>query len=93
MRITRLGRTAFYFYSVITVRTGCIPFFKWWQREDKKEASTTDNKVKDPFCPFSFLEILEYAEKIGIDVTNEPHLLYIAKEGVLQELPPQWKPW
>jgi hypothetical protein len=43
---------------------------------------------------FSFLsEILEYAEKIGIDLQNEPHLLYIAKEGVLQELPPQWKPW
>ncbi len=36
---------------------------------------------------------MEYAEKIGIDVKNEPDLLYLAKEGVLQELPPQWKPW
>jgi len=45
------------------------------------------------FCTSYIPEVLEYAEKIGIDVTNEPHLLYIAKEGVLQELPPQWKPW
>ena len=28
MRITRLGRTALYCYSVITVGTGCILFFK-----------------------------------------------------------------
>jgi hypothetical protein len=42
---------------------------------------------------FCVPEILEYAEKIGIDIKSEPHLLYLAKEGVLQELPPQWKPW
>jgi hypothetical protein len=49
-------------------------------------------KKKYYFNP-CFSEILEYAEKIGIDVANEPELLYIAKEGVLQELPPKWKPW
>ena len=27
--ISRLGRTAFYCYSVITVVIGCIPFFNW----------------------------------------------------------------
>ena len=40
-----------------------------------------------------FTEITEYAKKIGIDVVNEKHLLDIAKEGILQKLPPEWKPW
>ena len=40
-----------------------------------------------------FLEITEYAKKIGIDVTNEKHLLYIAQEGIVKQLPPEWKPW
>ena len=38
-------------------------------------------------------EITEYAKKIGIDVTNEEYLLDIAKEGIVQKLPPEWKPW
>ena len=36
--MTRLGRTALFCYSVITLVTGCIPLFKWeewWQRADK----------------------------------------------------------
>lgn len=39
------------------------------------------------------LELLEYAEKIGIDISKEKHLLYIAREGLLAELPNGWKPW
>ena len=38
-------------------------------------------------------EITEYAKKIGIDVINEEYLLDIAKEGIVQKLPPEWKPW
>ena len=30
--ITRLGRTALYFYSVITVIKDCFPFFKWEEK-------------------------------------------------------------
>ncbi|UJR33878.1 hypothetical protein I4U23_021299 [Adineta vaga] len=37
-------------------------------------------------------EIREYAIYIGIDPDNEPHLLSLAKEGILKPLPPGWKP-
>ena len=40
----------------------------------------------------SVLELLEYAVKIGIDIDKEKHLLYIAREGLLAELPNGWKP-
>ena len=42
---------------------------------------------------YYFTEILEYAAKIGIDPDAEPHLLNLAKEGILRELPAEWKPW
>jgi len=36
-------------------------------------------------------EVREYAEFLGIDVDKEPHLLYIAREGVAAPVPPPWK--
>ena len=42
-----------------------------------------------PFLP----EVFEYARKIGINPEKEPHLLYLAKEGLIRELPGVWKPW
>ena len=44
-------------------------------------------------CNDNCLELREYATKLGIDVETEKHLLYIAREGLLAELPPGWKPW
>lgn len=40
----------------------------------------------------SILEIREYASVIGIDPVTEPHLLWIAREGISAPLPPKWKP-
>lgn len=40
-----------------------------------------------------FTEIREYASKIGIDPDKEPHLLYIARDGLMQALPPNWAVW
>ncbi|XP_059087938.1 centrosomal protein of 164 kDa-like isoform X2 [Tigriopus californicus] len=37
-------------------------------------------------------EVQEYAHRLGIDVNTEPQLLDIAKQGLLTELPPHWKP-
>ncbi|XP_040568641.1 uncharacterized protein Cep164 [Lepeophtheirus salmonis] len=37
-------------------------------------------------------DIREYARKIGINVEEEKNLLFIAKEGLQKELPPEWKP-
>ncbi|CAB4030102.1 Centrosomal of 164 kDa [Paramuricea clavata] len=37
-------------------------------------------------------EIFEYAEAIGIDPTKEKELLWIAREGIVAPLPPNWKP-
>ncbi|GAB0098964.1 uncharacterized protein DMENIID0001_147770 [Sergentomyia squamirostris] len=37
-------------------------------------------------------EIVDYARKIGIDPEKEPHLLPIARDGLLQTLPYDWQP-
>ncbi|XP_013881469.1 centrosomal protein of 164 kDa isoform X2 [Austrofundulus limnaeus] len=37
-------------------------------------------------------EIQEYAREIGIDPDNEPELMWLAREGVVAPLPPEWKP-
>ena len=39
------------------------------------------------------VELLEYAVRLGIDVNTEKHLLHIAREGLLAELPAGWRPW
>lgn len=41
----------------------------------------------------SFAEINDYATLIGIDPSKEPHLLYLAKEGLMAALPSEWKIW
>ena len=40
-----------------------------------------------------FIEILDYAVKIGIDLETEKHLLPIAQDGLMCALPEGWKPW
>ncbi|KAL0972763.1 hypothetical protein UPYG_G00194470 [Umbra pygmaea] len=37
-------------------------------------------------------EIYEYAREIGIDPDQEPELLWLAREGIVAPLPPEWKP-
>ncbi|XP_056013456.1 LOW QUALITY PROTEIN: trichohyalin-like [Ostrea edulis] len=37
-------------------------------------------------------EIYEYAQIIGIDPKTEPHLIYIAREGISAPLPDHWRP-
>ncbi|KAL7825377.1 hypothetical protein AOLI_G00325840 [Acnodon oligacanthus] len=37
-------------------------------------------------------EIHEYAREIGIDPDREPELLWLAREGIVAPLPPEWKP-
>ncbi|KAK2912763.1 centrosomal protein of 164 kDa-like isoform X2 [Channa argus] len=37
-------------------------------------------------------EVQEYARQIGIDPDNEPELLWLAREGIVVPLPPEWKP-
>lgn len=37
-------------------------------------------------------EIFEYAQSIGIDPIREKDLLFIAREGIVAPLPPDWKP-
>lgn len=45
------------------------------------------------FFSFIFLEINDYAILLGIDPVKETHLLYLAKEGLMQALPDDWKIW
>ncbi|KAM9317883.1 uncharacterized protein cep164 isoform 1-T2 [Pholidichthys leucotaenia] len=37
-------------------------------------------------------EIQEYAREIGIDPDNELELMWLAREGIVAPLPPEWKP-
>ena len=37
-------------------------------------------------------EIEEYAKYLGMDLANDRHLFYIAKEGLKAPLPGPWKP-
>uniref|UniRef100_A0A8C9S316 Centrosomal protein of 164 kDa n=1 Tax=Scleropages formosus TaxID=113540 RepID=A0A8C9S316_SCLFO len=37
-------------------------------------------------------DIQEYAREIGIDPDREPELLWLAREGIVAPLPPEWKP-
>ncbi len=39
------------------------------------------------------LDIEEYAKRIGINISSEPELLYLAREGLRASLPDGWKPW
>merc|ERR1719343_120499 len=36
-------------------------------------------------------EVREYAEFLGIDIDKEPHLEWIARQGVVAPVPPPWK--
>jgi centrosomal protein CEP164 len=37
-------------------------------------------------------EIEEYAKWLGIDLENDTHLFWVAKQGLKAPLPPEWKP-
>mmetsp|Transcript_45367 Transcript_45367/g.125907 ORF Transcript_45367/g.125907 Transcript_45367/m.125907 type:complete len:616 (+) Transcript_45367:1-1848(+) len=46
-----------------------------------------ENEHREP----SEEEVCEYADYLGIDLKNEPHLRWIACEGVVAPVPPPWK--
>ncbi|XP_030569641.1 centrosomal protein of 164 kDa [Drosophila novamexicana] len=54
-------------------------------------ASVICEEVFDEACLPSSEEINDYASLIGIEPSKEPHLLYLAKEGLMAALPPEWK--
>ncbi|XP_054251528.1 centrosomal protein of 164 kDa [Indicator indicator] len=37
-------------------------------------------------------EVLNFAREIGIDPEKEPELIWLAREGIMAPLPPDWKP-
>ncbi|XP_069732483.1 centrosomal protein of 164 kDa isoform X2 [Phaenicophaeus curvirostris] len=47
--------------------------------------------VDETYVP-SEQEVLDYAQGIGIDPEKEPELLWLAREGIMAVLPPEWKP-
>lgn len=46
-----------------------------------------------PVSSSVFLEIQDFAREIGIDPEKEPELIWLAREGIVAPLPPEWKPW
>eukprot|EP00158_Paraphelidium_tribonemae_P008124 Partr_v1_DN28479_c1_g1_i3_m41431 putative Centrosomal protein 164kDa len=57
-----------------------------------QESVVLDEEIDPQYEPTQE-EILEYADFIGLDPASEPHLLWIAKEGLMAPLPADWKPW
>ncbi len=60
------------------------------------EPETNDQPAVDAAAESNFEQdyldaVLNYAILIGIDATNEPHLLHIAEEGLGAPLPPEWQ--
>ncbi|KAF6779675.1 hypothetical protein AHF37_00828 [Paragonimus kellicotti] len=49
-------------------------------------------ELHDPSYRPTENEVLDYARVIGIDPSNEPHLLHFAREGLTAPLPIDWKP-
>jgi centrosomal protein CEP164 len=54
-------------------------------------SSVTVLEPADDLSEPSLDQIIEYAEFIGIDPDLEPHLMWIAREGVMSPVPPPWK--
>lgn len=50
------------------------------------------NEIFDEFSFPSNEEVVDYATRIGIDPNREPHLLFLAREGLMKPLPDHWKP-
>nr|CAD7411663.1 unnamed protein product [Timema cristinae] len=61
--------------------------------EHQSNVSQSDTtSIKSLRINTSRLEVKQYAWKIGINPDTERHLLHYAKEGLMQALPPGWKP-
>eukprot|EP00960_Hanusia_phi_P054630 762723-Hanusia_phi.AAC.8 len=56
----------------------------------ESEGSVVMAEILRDFEP-SEEEILEYAQWLGIDVSKEKELLWIAREGIKAPLPPDWR--
>ena len=59
---------------------------------DDGTVSMVLDDVVDPDYEPSETELKEYAEWLGIDVSTEPMLMWIAREGLKAPLPKEWKP-
>jgi len=53
----------------------------------------TLNHNKNKRNIYWYIDIKEFARRIGIEIDKEPELLYLAKEGLNEKLPHPWKPW
>ncbi|NWS63983.1 CE164 protein, partial [Chunga burmeisteri] len=55
-----------------------------------------DQLILEEDCDESYVpteqEIQDFAREIGIDPEKEPELLWLAREGIVAPLPPEWKP-
>ena len=50
-----------------------------------------EEELDDDYNPTSE-EVEEYARFLGMDISEDPQLFYIAKEGLKAPLPQSWKP-
>ena len=59
-----------------------------------KESNKIDLKKYIRSYAFLFTtEVIDYAKRLGIDPDAEPHLLDLAREGLMAPLPKGWRPY
>lgn len=61
--------------------------------QDEKLPNNDINRFQCLLFFLISLEIRDYAIKIGINPGKEPHLLHLARDGLMRALPNDWKPW
>ena len=64
-----------------------------WRENSVTELGNREHKRITEYLTCTVADIREYAPKIGIDVSKEPHLLYLARDALNTKLPDYWKPW
>lgn len=62
-----------------------------FRSEDGTTSTVLPDQACDPNYEPSQEDLEDYAANIGIDVAKEPHLMWIAKEGLRAALPPEWR--
>jgi centrosomal protein CEP164 len=62
-----------------------------WKQKREGDSIILEEEIDPNYAPTEE-EVIEYAEWLGMDVAKETDLMWIAREGLIAPLPPDWKP-
>lgn len=58
-----------------------------------RHMQNTEITIRESDLWLSFAELLEYALWLGMNIPRDMDLIWIARDGLTQPLPDEWKPW